>query len=637
MRNPLRQLPRHAGPKMTLRERAAALKATAARLIRGGRGVHVTDQPQSASLPEGTAADGSARSFSASEQVIHDAHRGRSDDLGRAYTAVGPAPHQEHAMGRHETFEHAVPLVEDLLGSTILQRSDPVFAAIEAHLAAERAVDEAYAATDTAATAEEEERAEAAASTSDRVEMEAWIALLQVRPSTMAGLSSLILHVARSAREHADRDGPSLQDVFAAINTAALGVVHQGAEVGPVDWCSPPEGSMATPAFTPRSFTGSADIANPDAKLIALGHRFDEAHAVWMALVPASNAAHDRIQTFKERAKEEGMDVISACQAAWLQEGVNEAHEAELAAFEALEPLHRAIMALPAHTVAGLAVKARSATLGPWASGTYEEDRQKGESEDWGKRLVRDLIDACTTRARREAVGGRHWHGRIEQPGKDLPDGTVLYEDITGRLVRRPMEDWIGYMVQRMYSVARQELNRRFNAECGNLNQDACEALHSKLQRDLRLDALKDAAFRSAEVFKVAEAKRRGEDPREPPAPDDVLRHFDLGTIPLRELHTMGRHAEALRHMACGLESMPSSTWGNEEGVLNHSGRFAEWVADMGGTVMDACQKEIAGRAVDPGDMDGHLAIVASHVIAYGDADQQRALARDLFTLADRS
>lgn len=412
-----------------------------------------------------------------------------------------------------------------------------------------------------------------------------------------------------------------------------LGALHALAFAN--DLPMPPEGETDDAEISPPPSLTPADTASPDAELLALGQRFEEAHAAWMACLPAYHAAVLQLEAMKVRCTARGLSPRDAEAAAYMQDGVDEALTLQGDLFEALEPINRAITALPALTVAGLAVKARSAMVGLWPNGDYESERHLGEAEDWGLRLARDLIDACATLVRRDAAGAGPWHGRIEKNAQDLDDGTVLFEDATGKLFREPVSHWIASTVQRLYAVARKEMNRQFNAECGRLDEAEREALHSRLQRDLRLDALGDAAFRSREIFQAAEAKRRGES-REPPAPEDVLSHFDLGAMPLRELHTMHRHASALRHMACGLESMPSSTWGGDDGALNPAGRFAEWVGDMGCEIMDACEKEMIGRAPAEGDEEGRLGMIAAHVITYGDADQQRALAGDILALADR-
>ena len=86
----------------TLKERASALKATAARVIRRRLAVEVTKQPSPASLPGGSAADTVLASFSAQHQERQDLDRG---DLGCTSAAGEHTPHQESAMGRHETFD----------------------------------------------------------------------------------------------------------------------------------------------------------------------------------------------------------------------------------------------------------------------------------------------------------------------------------------------------------------------------------------------------------------------------------------------------------------------------------------------------------------------------------------------------
>ena len=88
--------------------------------------------------------------------------------------------------------------------------------------------------------------------------------------------------------------------------------------------------------------------------------------------------------------------------------------------------------------------------------------------------------------------------------------GLVYYEDAAGKTHRRPVADWIGFTAQRLYTVARQEMSRQFNAQCGGLDEAGNRALDAKLRRDLRIDALFALTFHSQKVFETAELKRYG-------------------------------------------------------------------------------------------------------------------------------
>ena len=63
-----------------------------------------------------------------------------------------------------------------------------------------------------------------------------------------------------------------------------------------------------------------------------------------------------------------------------------------------------------------------------------------------------------------------------------------------------------------MYTVAHQELSRRFNAGCRGLDEAGSRALDAKPRRELRTDALFALAFHSHKVFEAADLKRYGID-----------------------------------------------------------------------------------------------------------------------------
>lgn len=312
-----------------------------------------------------------------------------------------------------------------------------------------------------------------------------------------------------------------------------------------IDAALAPDGMAGDPncplegdADAPTAPVAVAPSTGHDAELIELGRQFDAAHAAWMGLLPASTAAQRRVEAFRRRAQAEGLDEAAALRAAWLQDGVNEAHDAEQAAFDALEPLNRAIMALPAHTAGGLAVKAKAVIPTIWPAGDFDTGRALGDEEDWERRAVRDLIEACLLLARRHAAGGLPSDGMIQKAGEDFRDGSVLYETIDGKLLRGPVSEWIGYMAHRLYSVARKEASRQFNQQCADLDGAARDALWSELQRELRVDALGDLVFRSREVFEAAEAKRRaGEGAAAEPVASGLPDLSKLSIVQLRNLY----------------------------------------------------------------------------------------------------
>ncbi|MCC0808712.1 hypothetical protein FPV16_21315 [Methylobacterium sp. W2] len=126
---------------------------------------------------------------------------------------------------------------------------------------------------------------------------------------------------------------------------------------------------------------------------------------------------------------------------------------------------------------------------------------------------------------------------RAADPTKAIPiefqprDGTILYEDASGRAHRKPVADWISFMAMRMFSVARGESGRLFNERAGT-DQEANRPIEDRIRRELRLDALHDLAFRSNAVFEAGKEYALGRGPLAVHANDDaeilaLARQFD--------------------------------------------------------------------------------------------------------------
>lgn len=122
---------------------------------------------------------------------------------------------------------------------------------------------------------------------------------------------------------------------------------------------------------------------------------------------------------------------------------------------------------------------------------------------------------------------------RAANPERAIPtetiaaNGTVYYEDASGKAYREPVARWIAFMTQRMNSVARQEAARLFSLGAVQ-DQDANSTLHDRLRRTLRLDALHDLMCRADGVFEAAKECAVGSAPIAPrtvgaSAPDPVL------------------------------------------------------------------------------------------------------------------
>lgn len=158
------------------------------------------------------------------------------------------------------------------------------------------------------------------------------------------------------------------------------------------------------------------DLAGRDAELIALGSQFDRLHAEWLAAEEANREPARRCAAAVKRAEHlEGDDYTAAMRLAWHLPGVDEAHQAKEVAFEAIEPVAEAILAFPASTPAGFAVKARVLIWGQWPGGQYGETAEEDFHNDYGRRCARLLIESAC------AAAGVDWRGQPVTPSEIQP------------------------------------------------------------------------------------------------------------------------------------------------------------------------------------------------------------------------
>ncbi|MCJ2020756.1 hypothetical protein MKK84_25575, partial [Methylobacterium sp. E-065] len=92
-------------------------------------------------------------------------------------------------------------------------------------------------------------------------------------------------------------------------------------------------------------------------------------------------------------------------------------------------------------------------------------------------------------------------------------EGVIYYEDASGKTHRKSVAHWINFTAMRLYTVARQEMSRQFNAQCGGLDEAGNRALDAKLRRELRIDALFALTFHSDRAFMAAQNLRIGAEP----------------------------------------------------------------------------------------------------------------------------
>ena len=353
--------------------------------------------------------------------------------------------------------------VAALTGSTSLTAPtllpDPIFSAIRAHTAARRAFSATVSPQDNAwvrerggdTSDEAMAPAHAAYEAADEAEAQAWAALLEVRPTTLAGVLALIRHAQHNVP---GRDGltpgSEAETVLGAI-ADSLEAAAKNPSLDPTDWHVSPPGFMAYPAIDPQGFvivreglrlelerlhrialaeyarkvgpdTTEATRArvrgelrlplfeaaspNGDAEILALGLDLDAAHARWRAATPGYSAAQKHVAQACERAKARGGSAHAASAAAWKAPGIGEANDTFDAIGADLERISKAIWRTPARTPLGLALKARATLTMVFVSGQYERDSHLGEDEDLTEQATRALIKACCS------LAGVDWTGR---------------------------------------------------------------------------------------------------------------------------------------------------------------------------------------------------------------------------------
>ena len=148
------------------------------------------------------------------------------------------------------------------------------------------------------------------------------------------------------------------------------------------------------------------DIRSPDAALLALGERFDQAHREWASDRPAYEAASKAwdaaLQGFAETRGNKPVpdEVYFRLFAEADPDGVLKREE-EFCATR-IFPLAEAILATPAATVEGLAVKVRVLTFA-----TKQQIWGAKDVEDlgWDEQVLRDMVDAVLRLAGVDRMG----------------------------------------------------------------------------------------------------------------------------------------------------------------------------------------------------------------------------------------
>ncbi|MBK3400053.1 hypothetical protein [Methylobacterium ajmalii] len=170
--------------------------------------------------------------------------------------------------------------------------------------------------------------------------------------------------------------------------------------------------------------------------------------------------------------------------------------------------------------------------------------------------------------------------------------GLMTYADDYGNLHTKPFAEGLAFVAARLNAIARSEYERRFNAECGNLDAAACEDLDAQLRCELRLDALHVLAFRFEQAFDEGFAKREGSLARFSAA------QIDLSRLDVFQLSSLFEAYQAARFSWEGVTARPYS-FEKEPGEaksLTEFGEVAEFEQDRASWIMHRLEREIASR-----------------------------------------
>lgn len=120
-------------------------------------------------------------------------------------------------------------------------------------------------------------------------------------------------------------------------------------------------------------------------------------------------------------------------------------------------------------------------------------------------------------------------------------DGTVTFCDASGRVLRKPVAEWVSFTAMRMFAEVRTEMARQL--EDPSLDDDAREALSTELQRSLRFDAVSILAFRADAAFQIAQAGHEGAIPHpKRPAGGNVSAELETAMDAHREAAQLALH-----------------------------------------------------------------------------------------------
>ncbi|KQO49962.1 hypothetical protein [Methylobacterium sp. Leaf85] len=275
-----------------------------------------------------------------------------------------------------------------------------------------------------------------------------------------------------------------------------------------------------------------------------------------------------------------------------------------------------------------------------------EFERRRTSWDDYNASMKAGQLDKLRRRLRLDELARAANPERAISTEFTPEDGTILYEDASGMVHRKPIAQWISFMATRMYAVAQNEANRAFN-EKSVPDQEANRPLEDGLRRDLRLDALNDLAFRWDAVFEGAKEHRVG---RGPVVPLSSFRRTNVGEVafipaaavkeaiefarmPVPGLEALHSVAATVADVARGLACQPRCRSGmpHPNHPYNAAGDLAEWVAEVCGHVEEACVDAV--REQTPSrewDRETRLVMLSRAAIEDEDAELTAAFIRDL-------
>lgn len=344
-----------------------------------------------------------------------------------------------------------------------------------------------------------------------------------------------------------------------------------------------------------QDYALSPTFPHPDARLLDLGHAFDDAHASYElaknreALVRAvfneREAVHHRDEEalilhpgrfpvywkgeYLRRILADRQNAATGADAMAIREltrddlqallapveardarrkaldedlGLTVLERATEAALDLREECARQVYRVPAQTLDGLAVKARVLKVNDpdlWTRPNWKG----GVSAEWHEIALTEIADSveyliATGRQKGadEVYGGTNVMLSAMVGGVYFEDtGTVSYTDANGKVLRTPVADWIAYTAMRLHFVARTELARQVSDH--NLSADERQALDWTLRRKLRIDAIHGLAFRSAEAFHQADDDRRFGYDDQPAAPAWATGKVSVSLLQAIEAH----------------------------------------------------------------------------------------------------